>query len=89
MISVKDVCSIILACCGGIITIGGAISVIVGWLSRIRAPEAKQNEQIAGLLCRVEKLEKNDSEKREARSESRGDDRDNAKDTVCPIKSCH
>ena len=63
MISVKDVCSIILACCGGIITIGGAISVIVGWLSRIRAPEAKQNEQIAGLLCRVEKLEKNDSEK--------------------------
>ena len=63
MISVRDVISIILACCGGIITIGGAISVIIGWFSRIKAPEARQNEQIAGLLCRVEKLEKNDSEK--------------------------
>lgn len=63
MISVRDVISIILACCGGIITIGGAISVIIGWLSKVRAPENRQNEQIAGLLCRVEKLEAKDSEK--------------------------
>ena len=63
MISVRDVISIILACCGGIITIGSAISIIIGWLSKVRAPENRQNEQIAGLLFRVEKLEKNDSEK--------------------------
>jgi len=58
MISVRDVISIILACCGGIITIGGASSIIIGWLSKVRAPENRQNEQIAGLLFRVEKLEK-------------------------------
>lgn len=62
MVSVKDVCSIILACSGGIITIGGAISVLVGWLSKIRTPERRQDDAIKGLECRVEKLEKSQAD---------------------------
>lgn len=62
MVSVKDVCSIILACCGGIITIGGAGAVITGWLSKIKTPERRQDDAIKGLECRVEKLEKSQAD---------------------------
>lgn len=62
MISVRDVISIILACCGGIITIGGALSVIIGWMAKLKSPEQRQDEAIKGLECRVEKLEKNQAE---------------------------
>lgn len=58
MISVRDVISIILAVCVGITTIGGALSVIIGWLAKLKAPERRQDDAIKGLECRVEKLER-------------------------------
>lgn len=57
MVAVKDVVTIMLASCGGIITIGGAVSVIATWISKARNPEKRQDEQIALLTCRIEKLE--------------------------------
>lgn len=62
MISVRDVISIIIACCGGIITISGAVSVLVNWLSKLKSPERRQDDAIKGLECRVEKLEKSQAD---------------------------
>ena len=49
MVAVKDVVTIMLASCGGIITIGGAVSVIATWIAKARNPEKRQDEQIALL----------------------------------------
>lgn len=57
MITVRDAVTIILAACGGIITIGGAITVIAGWISKMKSPEKAQDERIAQLEVRLEKIE--------------------------------
>ena len=62
MISVRDVISIIVACCGGFITISGAVTVLVNLISKLRTPERRQDDAIKGLECRVEKLERHQIE---------------------------
>lgn len=57
MIAVRDVVTIILAACGGIITIGGAITVIAGWISKMKSPEKAQDERIAQLEIRLNGIE--------------------------------
>ena len=69
MISINDAVSLILAICGGIITIGGAVSVLAAVATKLRTPEKKQDEKIEKheesirlLSCRMDKLESCDKE---------------------------
>lgn len=62
MISVRDVISMIIAGCAGIITISGAVSVLANALSKLKSPERRQDDAIKGLECRVEKLEKSQAD---------------------------
>ncbi|SDF29745.1 hypothetical protein [Eubacterium pyruvativorans] len=42
---------------GGIITIGGAIKVVVGWWKSLHAPDAKRDTQLSKLRADVEKTQ--------------------------------
>lgn len=69
MISINDAVSLVLAICGGIITVGGAVSVLVALVAKLRTPEKKQDEKIEKheesirlLACRMDKIESNGKE---------------------------
>lgn len=45
----------ILAVCGGITAIAGAIAVLAGWLNRLKAPNQLQDDRIKALEEKVKK----------------------------------
>ena len=53
----SDVVTIILACSAGIVTISGALTAVMGWVNKAKAPEKEQNERISTLEKRVDNLE--------------------------------
>lgn len=44
--------------CGAIITVSGALTAIIGWLSKKRAPEKLQNDRITALETRMAEFER-------------------------------
>lgn len=44
--------------CGAIITVSSALTAIIGWLSKKRAPEKLQNERITALETRMAEFER-------------------------------
>ena len=56
--TLEEVWHLILAICGGIVAISGAVAVIVQIIKKLRHPNQKQNEEIAALKQRVDKVEK-------------------------------
>lgn len=44
--------------CGAIITVSGALTAIIGWLSKKRAPEKIQNDRITALETRMAEFER-------------------------------
>ena len=44
--------------CGAIITVSGALTAIIGWLSKKRAPEKLQNDRITALEIRMAEFER-------------------------------
>lgn len=62
----NDVVTIILACSAGIVTISGALTAVMGWINKAKAPEKEQNKRISTLEKRVDNLEassNNDNER--------------------------
>ena len=55
LFTLEDFITLILAVATGIITIGGAFSVVANWISKARRPEVRQNERISTLEIRVDK----------------------------------
>ena len=49
----NDIITAILAISAGIITLSSAISVIAGWVAKIKQPESQQNAEIAEIKKRV------------------------------------
>lgn len=43
----NELVTIVLAFSGGLITLSGAINVIIVWINKARQPEVKQNERLA------------------------------------------
>ena len=56
MITPHDIVNIILAICGAIITISGAIAIIVKAVDKAKAPNKKQDERIDALEAEVKKI---------------------------------
>ena len=50
--------AMILAICGAIITISGAVSVITKWFSKAREPEVEQNLRLDAIDKKLEDFEK-------------------------------
>lgn len=53
VITIGELIKVLLAVCGGIITVSGAVVVIMNWVSKAKAPELAQNERITELEKRV------------------------------------
>lgn len=49
--------TVVLGICGGIITLAGAIAVLIKVVQKIKAPEKTQNERLDTLEKKVEKFE--------------------------------
>lgn len=58
-VSLSEILGFLLAACGGVITVSGAIGVIMAFIKRIKHPEEEQNR-------RLDELERAISEIREA-----------------------
>lgn len=56
MLTPHDVVNIILAVCGAIITISGAIAIIVKVVDKAKEPNKKQDERIGALEAEVDKI---------------------------------
>lgn len=50
--------TMIIAICGGIITLAGAMGVLGGWYHKAKAPENEQNTRIDNLETKVKAIEK-------------------------------
>lgn len=57
MFTPNDVVSIILAVCGGIVTLSAAIAVIVKVIDKVKAPENVQNDRISKIEQRLNEFE--------------------------------
>ena len=57
IINPSDVWQIVLAVCGGVITLSGAGAVLASIIHKIRAPNKKQDERIAALEEKCGKIE--------------------------------
>lgn len=55
--TLEEVWHLILAICGGIVAISGAVAVIVQIIKKLRHPNRQQNEDIADLKNRMKKVE--------------------------------
>lgn len=56
-ITPAELCQIILACCGAIITISGSITVIINTVKKFKAPNKKQDERLDALEGNVLRIE--------------------------------
>lgn len=53
ILSPKDITTILIAFCGGIVTISSAMSAVANWINKAKQPEVKQNERITSLEEKV------------------------------------
>lgn len=58
MMSPQDIINIIIAVCGAIITVSGAVAVIISFVKKARQPEVDQNERIKKLEVHLEKIDR-------------------------------
>lgn len=56
-ITPAELCQIILACCGAIITVSGSITVIINAVKKAKAPNKKQDERLDALEVNVRNIE--------------------------------
>lgn len=56
MLTPHDIINIVLAVCGAIITISGAVMVIIGLINKAKAPNKRQDERITLLEADVRKI---------------------------------
>ncbi len=49
----KEIMTILLSFCGGIITISSALSAITNWVNKARQPEIKQNERLTACEAKI------------------------------------
>lgn len=58
MLTPQDIIAIVIAICGAIITVSGAITIIFQFIKRIREPENNQNDRIKKLEEHMEKIDR-------------------------------
>lgn len=58
MMTPQDIVNIVIAVAGAIITISGAITIIVAFIKKAQEPEAKQNERIKTIENHLSEIDK-------------------------------
>lgn len=54
IVTPNEIVSMVLFISAGIITLSGAISIIGGWVTKLKQPETKQNKRISDIEKRVD-----------------------------------